>query len=377
VLLEAEEPWCAGRMNFVFVGTSKGARGTETHLVSLVRALAHAGHQVLTVARPDSYIARELEASCLPMEPGIFRNAADVRGARGVLRAIRKVKADWLVGSFGHEYWPLLTLGRLTGTPVALFRHLNSRLKPMSRALLPRWADRFIVVSEHMRSFLVEQGVARERVSLLYNPLEVERFRPDPVLRAESRRALGVGEDAVLVGFVGALKPEKGAFRLAAAYNQAMPLRPALRALWVGEEAAHAQLLETIASEFHGRHILRGWTADMRPLYAAMDVLAVPSEWLEPFGRVSIEAQAGGVPVLASRIGGLPETLLEGETGLLLPPGDETAWRDALVTAADMPPERRRAMGEAGMRFVRERFSTERIVEEFIDLLRTPPGREN
>src|SRR5687768_13412004 len=101
-------------MNFVFVGTSLGARGTETHLVSLVRALARAGHTVVTVARPEGYIARELAASDLPAEPGVFRNAADVRGARGVLRAIRRVRADWLVGSLGHEYWPLLALGGLT-----------------------------------------------------------------------------------------------------------------------------------------------------------------------------------------------------------------------------------------------------------------------
>jgi glycosyltransferase involved in cell wall biosynthesis len=359
-------------MNFVFVGTSLGARGTETHLVCLVRALARAGHPVVTVARPGGYIARELAMSGLPVEPGVFRNAADVRGARGVLRALRRSKADWLVGSFGHEYWPLLALGRLTRTPVALFRHLNSRLKPMSRALLPRWADRFIAVSESMRANLAEQGVAPERVSLLYNPLDVEHFRPDAALRAESRRALGVDADALLVGFVGALKPEKGAFRLAEAFNRAMPQRPALRALWVGEEHAHPKLREALSRNLRERHLLRGWTGDMRPLYAAMDILAVPSEWLEPFGRVSIEAQACGVPVLASRVGGLPETLREGETGLLLPPGDAAAWSEALIAAADLPPVRRRAMGEAGVRFVRERFSTERIVEEFISLLRAP-----
>jgi glycosyltransferase involved in cell wall biosynthesis len=364
-------------MNFVFVGTSAGARGTETHLVCMVRALVRAGHTVLTVARPSGYIARELTASGLPMEPGIFRNAADVRGAGGVLRAIQRVKADWLVGSFGHEYWPLLTLGKLTGTPVALFRHLNSRLKPMSRVLLPRWADRFIAVSEAMRAHLMEQGVPQERVQLLFNPLEVERFRPDPRSRAESRRMLGVKDGEVLVGFVGSISVAKGAFMLAEALNQAMRSRPRLRALWVGEEAAHARLREAIAPELRERHVLREWTPDVVPLYAAMDTVAIPSRVLESFGRVSIEAQACGVPVLASRQGGLPETLLEGDTGLLLPPEDVDAWRDALVATTDMSLERRRAMGEAGMRFVRERFSTERIVEEFIDLLRTPPGREN
>ncbi|NTX34668.1 glycosyltransferase family 4 protein [Myxococcus sp. CA033] len=366
-------------MNFVFVGTSLGARGTETHLVSLVRAIAQAGHGVVTVAREGGFIARELESHGLAVEPGVFRNAADVRGMRSVLRAIRRTRPQWLVGSFGHEYWPLLMLGGMTGTPVALFRHLNSRLKPMSRLLLPRWAHRFIAVSESMRSNLVEQGVAFERVRLLYNPLDVGYFRPDEERRAEARRALGVSADEVLIGFVGALKPEKGAFRLAEALNQAMPLRPGLRALWVGEEAAHPRLRAALAPEFHHRHLLRGWTSDMRSLYAAMDVATMPSEWMEPFGRVSIEAQACGVPVLASRIGGLPETLREGETGGLVPPGDVAAWREALLNMADMAPARRRAMGEAGARFVRERFAAERIVEEFLSMLEPagagPAGR--
>ncbi|WP_338863183.1 glycosyltransferase family 4 protein [Myxococcus stipitatus] len=356
-------------MNFVFVGTSLGARGTETHLVCLAQALARAGHKVITVAREGGYIARELRAQGLPVVPGVFRNAADVRGMLSVSRAIRSARPDWLVGSFGHEYWPLLTVGALTGTPVALFRHLNSRLKTLSRRLLPRWARRFIVVSEAMRTNLVSQGVPSERIQCLYNPLDVDYFRVDEAERAAARRELGIEEHEVLVGFVGALKPEKGAFRLAEAFNRAMPRSPHLRALWVGEEAAHAHLRQLLAPELQERHILRGWTRDMRKLYAAMDVATMPSEWVEPFGRVSIEAQACGVPVLASRIGGLPETMLEGESGLLLPPGDVAAWSDALVTLAQMQPAQRRNMGEAGARFVRERFSSERISREFISLL--------
>lgn len=145
---EGEALGYAPVMRFVFVGTSRGARGTETHLLCLVRALARAGHEVLTVARPEGFISRELAASGLPVEPGIFRNAVDVRGARAVLRALRRMRPDWLVGSFGHEYWPLLVLGRSTGTRVALFRHLNSPPRPVSRAVLPNLAHRFIAVSE-------------------------------------------------------------------------------------------------------------------------------------------------------------------------------------------------------------------------------------
>lgn len=356
-------------MRLVFVGTSRGARGTETHLVCLARAMAAAGHEVLTVARPGGFIARELAASGLPVEPGVFRNAADVRGLWAVRRAVRRLGADWLVSSFGHEYWPVLAAGRLMGTPVALFRHLNAPLKPVSRALLPRLAHRFFAVSESMRGLLVEHGVAAGRVQLLYNPLDVAHYRPAPELRAATRAALGLTEEDVLVGYVGAIEGPKGAFRLAEAFNRAMPLAPRLHALWVGQEEAHAALKAALSPELLGRHHLRGWTADPRPLYAAMDGFALPSELMESFGRVSIEAQACGVPVLGSRVGGIPETLQEGVTGVLLPPGDAAAWSEALLAFARLPPGRRQEMGLAGTRFVAEHFSAPRIAERFAALL--------
>ncbi len=365
-------------MKLVFVGTSRGARGTETHLVCLARALARAGHEVLTVAHPEGFITRELRASGLPVEPGIFRNAVDPRGLGAVRRAVRRLGADWLVSSFGHEYWPVLALGRATGTPVALFRHLNAPLKPMSRALLPRLAHRFFAVSESMRAHLQGQGVAAERIQLLYNPLDLEHYRPAPALRAETRAALGLAEEDVLVGFIGSIDDSKGAFTLARAFNRAMPLAPRLRALWVGQEQAHGALREALAPGLHARHHLRGWTADPRPLYAAMDGFAMPSQVLESFGRVSIEAQACGVPVLGSRVGGIPETLEEGVTGHLLPPGDEAAWSEALVAFAHLPPEQRQRMGAAGTRFVSERFEASRIAERFTALLeegRSAAGR--
>jgi glycosyltransferase involved in cell wall biosynthesis len=358
-------------MRLLFVGTSPFLRGTETHLVSLARAMAQAGHAVLTVAHPEGHVARELRSGGLEVEPGIFRNAVDPRGARAVLRSVRRLRPEWLVGSFGHEYWPLALLGRWTGTRVALFRHINSRLKPSTRLLAARGVDRFIAVSESMRAHLVGQGLPAERVQLLYNPLDLGHFRPEPRLREETRAALGLTEEHVLVGFVGSLDQAKGAFSLAEAFNQAMPAAPHLRALWVGQEKTHARLREALSPALHARHTLRGWTADVRPLYAAMDVLAMPSEVLESFGRVSIEAQACGVPVLGSRWGGIPETLQEGTTGWLLPPRDVEAWREGLLTVARLPPGTRKEMGLAGARFVAERFDLPHIAARFTALLQS------
>jgi len=92
-------------------------------------------------------------------------------------------------------------------------------------------------------------------------------------------------------------------------------------------------------------------------------MLAFPSIATETFGRVSVEAQATGVPVLGSDIGGIPETLDAGVTGLLLPPGDVDAWREAILKLCD--PALRMSMGTAAQAYVQQHFSTRVIAEEF------------
>jgi glycosyltransferase involved in cell wall biosynthesis len=359
-------------MRLLFVGTSTGARGTEQHLLTLAAAMGAAGHAVEGVFRPGTFLARSARERGLAFTPGVFRNAADARGLMATWSAVRRFCPDWLVTSFGHEYWPVALLGRMLGRRVALFRHLPTPLGAWSHHLLPRVCERFIAVSEHLRRSLVAAGMPPERVQLLYNPIDVGRFRPDPSARATLRRELGVHEHEVLAGFIGSLDDNKGAFTLARAANEAMRRAPGLRMLWVGQQAAHARLEASLAPDLRARHGVRAWTDAVEALYQALDVLAVPSQWEEPFGRVSVEAQACGVPVLLSNVGGLPETLEPGVTGELVAAGAVEAWSEALVRAATLPAGERRRRAEAGRAFVVERFAPERIAREFERLLREP-----
>jgi glycosyltransferase involved in cell wall biosynthesis len=98
-----------------------------------------------------------------------------------------------------------------------------------------------------------------------------------------------------------------------------------------------------------------------------MSMLAFPSIEPETFGRVSVEAQAAGVPVLASFVGGVSETLDPGVTGVLLPPGDIAAWRNAILQMCD--PARRQSMGFAARSFAASHFGTMVIAAQFLSSL--------
>ena len=97
---------------------------------------------------------------------------------------------------------------------------------------------------------------------------------------------------------------------------------------------------------------------------------AFPSLAPETFGRVSVEAQDSEVPVLASRVGGVAETLDADVSGELLLPGDVAAWRDAILRLCDA--QRRQRMGQAGRQFVQRHFAGEAIAAQFVQLLQAP-----
>lgn len=356
-------------MRLLFVGTSKTGGGTESHFTTLARTMQEAGHEVTAVVYPGASIHTSLAGSGVVLRDGVFRNAFDPRGIRAVWKTCRQFKPDWVIGSFSKEYWPLAILAKMLGVKLALFKHMDLAMRPATHYFIPRMADRFIVISDFMAERFIARGVPRDLIQVLYNPLNLDYFKSDPALRQATRLSLGYAEDDIVLGFIGALHPGKGIFQLFESLNQAMRHVPKLKALWLGEGQAAEELAAHIrGSGFPERHSSHKWTSDVRPYYAALDMLAIPSVESETFGRVSIEAQASGIPVLCSDIGGIPETLSPGVTGLLLSPGDIPAWRDAIIALAG-DAKLRKNMAEQGRDWVEKQFSAQVIGRQFATLL--------
>ena len=351
-------------MKLLFVGTNPENTGAASHFVALVQAMAEAGHEVSAVTYPDGLIWQGLVQPNVRLYPAKFRNVLDLRGYAAVFKAARDLKPDWLVGNFGKEYWPLILAGRLLRVPVALFRHRTPPMKRFSAYLVPRLAQRFFAVSQHARQAYLDRGTPGDLVRVLYNPVNMELCRFDPQRRNEILRSLGVDEDAIVLGYTGRMHHGKGIFPLFDAATAAMAVEPRLHCVWLGDGPDAQTLRERAAAHpTADRHHFLGWIHDVHPYYSAFSILAFPSIATETFGRVSVEAQAAGVPVLGSDIGGIPETMDAGVTGLLLPPGDVAAWHEAILKLCD--PTLRKSMGTAAQDYVQKHFSTRVIADEF------------
>lgn len=351
-----------GARRILFVGTSLGWRGTEVHFVTLAKHLAARGHPVAALVARHSPTWKALEDTRVERIAAFFRNAGDPRGAFALLRAVRRLRPELIVGSYGHEYWPIGVAGSLAGVRTILFRHLPTRLKPLTARRLPRLIHRFVAVSGFIERRLLEDGVPAEKVALLYNPLDLQTMRRDEATRAKSRGELGVGREDFLVGFIGSLERSKGIHVLASALEEAMRAHPRMRALWVGQQDRHANVRALLSPELLPRHRFSGWVPDPAKLFCALDLCAVPSVWDEPMARVSIEAQAWEVPVLLSATGGLAEAV--SAPSMLVPRGDVAAWSKRLGEAALLSPEELRRWGLECREFV-ARFDVNRICEQF------------
>jgi len=217
-----------------------------------------------------------------------------------------------------------------------------------------------------MKDLFVERGVPAKLIHVLHNPLDLDHFKPDDNLRQETRKNLGLSDGDFLVGYVGAIHPGKGIYILHQAMEKVMSKASGVYMLWIGAGVDEMHFNETInGSTYAARNIRKGYSVDVRPWYAAMDLLAVPSIEYDTFGRVSIEAQACGTPVFGSRLGGIVETLDEGVTGRILPPGDVDAWTEAIGEIIE------EKNGQLSLKrdFVARNFAPDSIARKFIDIL--------
>ncbi len=357
-------------MRLLFAESSASGYGTEQHAISLALAMSRRGHDVRCLASAGTPVESALRAQGIPtiaVRPGGGRG---LRMAASLLLTVCRRWPGWVISNDPRFYRMFALLRRFSGVRTAIFRHWHDApRKRHAREILAREVDRLILVSEFQREDYCRQGMNVERASILYNPIDTERFAPSAEWRSATRERLGIDASHILVGFFGRIIREKGVFTLFEAAERFLDAAPEARMLWVGDGEELGALRDRIqGSALRARHILRGWEPDLAPLYPALDLLVVPSLYPEPFGRVSVEAQAAGVPVVCTSVGGLPETLLPEMTGLLLP-GTESEPLAAAVLRLVRDGELRHQMGLAGTSWARAQFSFERIARDFEALL--------
>jgi glycosyltransferase involved in cell wall biosynthesis len=239
--------------------------------------------------------------------------------------------------------------------------------RALKRVLFRRYA-KVLCISDFVAHCLEADGVWSNIRSCTYF-INTERFRPDDVARSQLRRELDVAAGSFVVLVVAHLVSAKGVDVALRALSRVSPHVVA----WVvgdGPEAEHLrELCKTLGLETRVRFF--GYQVDVSPYMQAADCLVCPTLWAEAVGLVNLEGLACRLPVIGSRVGGIPQFVEDGRTGFLFPPGDDAELADRIGRLASDPDACRR-MGLAGRSVMVERFSPEKRLGEYLDLYRVP-----
>lgn len=316
-----------------------------THVPWLAREL-HVGNDVRAM--------RELAGLMRRWRPRIVHTHLAKAGALGRIVAHRAgvpVVAHTYHGHVLQEYFSRLA---------------NAAFAEAERRLAAR-SDALIAVASGVRDDLLALGIGRpEQWHVVPVGVDVATLLRDRPSRAEARARLGLPPDGQMVGIVGRLAPIKDHRTFLKAAARALADRPDAGVVVAGDGELRAELERDARSMLGERAHFVGWVNDLPALYGALDVVALTSR-LEGTPVALIEAAASGTPVVATEVGGVPDVVRHGRTGLLVPPRDPVAVAAQLVTLLD-DPEGARRMGEEGAQWVRTRFSRERLADDLTAL---------
>jgi glycosyltransferase involved in cell wall biosynthesis len=299
--------------------------GIERYVLYLTEGLRERGHQVEVTCPPGSPLDKRIsEGKRLLALHGQFRPSTVVP----YLRLLRRNRYDVVHIHFSPDFIIPAWAARVTRQPlVVMTRHLALT---WSRSKVKRYTklfDHIIGVSEATRSKLLASGIPADFVSVA--KAGCPALEPASV-RDESRSALGIGEDAFAIGSFGRLVKEKGVDLLASASSQ---LPEGVEVHLFGDGPLRADLERVQGPKLR----VHGFTAAVADAMNAMDVVAVPSVWEEAFPYSVLEAMSLGKPVIASRVGGLPEMVDENVTGFLFDKGDSQGLISSIEALASDP----------------------------------------
>lgn len=362
-----------GPLRVMFIITSMPVGGAETLLVNLIRRLDREQFEPYLCCLKEYGLLGEVLAEEVPAFQHQLTKKYDpfVLGRLTQLMRRRKIDAVVTVGAGDKMFWGRLAAWR-AGVPVVLSA-LHSTGWPDGVGRMNRWltplTDGFIgVAKEHGRHLVANEKFPAEKVHVIPNGVDVDRFQPCPETGLELRRQLNIPADAPVCGLVAALRQEK---------NHLLFLRTAAKVqhqladahfVIVGDGPEREKLEAAARStEFTDQIHFLGTRSDIPQLLTTLDLFLLTSH--NEANPVSIlEAMAVGLPVVSTRVGSVEESVAEGVTGHLAQPGDADQLAGHVLKLLHDPSTARK-MGQVGRQTVIADWSLQRMVQGYQRLI--------
>ncbi len=356
-------------MNILILSTHLNTGGITSYIVTLAGALKKRGHGVWVVTAGGNMV-EALEGAGIEHVTIPFRTKSElspkIYSALPALTCLIREKNIRIIHTHTRITQVLGTLlGKMTGARHVATCHGFFK-KRLSRRVFPCWGQATVAISEPVREHLIRDfGLRPEKIFLVHNGLNLDAFpEVSDVEKAMRRKVFRLGDEPV-AGIVARLSEVKGHATLLAAMKIVAQKIKDARLLVIGQGKMEEELkamTKTLGLEAH---------VDFYPIVnetpsilSMLDVFVMPS-LQEGLGLAVMEAQAMALPVIASRVGGIPSLIEDGKTGFLVSPGSAEQLARALVECF-LNKEKAKIIGREARRFVRENFSAQKMAKETV-----------
>ncbi|MCC6795484.1 MAG: glycosyltransferase family 4 protein [Candidatus Hydrogenedentes bacterium] len=368
-------------LNVLYLIRSWAFGGSHTILLTLMKHLPKDRYNIICVpydtfsGLDEIFIEQARKRGLPPSEERIpWKSRGNWWKARAkVLELVGKYEIDLIHAhdphsntmiGIGRDFFPCATIASAYGWWDGFVPFRRFVYQWIERDFALKHFDRVITVSEHMKARIRKGPTPESIIRIIHTGIETTTAASK---RSDFRAAHGIAEDAVVVGTVSRVSVEKGHTHLVNVMAKLRERCPTLCAMIVGQGPAKAELEEQVQRLGLDRTVkFTGFCDDLPTALSAMDIFAQPSVQQEGLPTAILEAQAAGLPVIASDIGGVSESV---HGGLLVPPGDATALADALELWWKDPASLR-AIGAAAQAHMQQHFSIDAMLRQVMETYR-------
>lgn len=357
------------RMRVAGVDPERNFSGGEVQVIGLTRELLRAGHDAEVLCDPDGELWQRAMQAGITCRPLKIRNSLDARAGLRLRRLLNNHRYD-VVHFHTARAHAIAPYARGRAGALVATRRMDYVPNPVFAPwLYNRAVDGVAAISEGVAQALTRAGVSRCRITIIPSGVDCRRFAPpSEAAREQARAALGLMPHEIALGTIGALVVRKGhrvlidAMALLEHDAATETAAGRLRCYIAGDGPLRHELAQQILKRNLTPSVaLLGPVQDPVTLLNALDIFVMPS-LNEGLGVAALEATAAGLPVIASAVGGLPEIVADGHTGVLVDTGDPAALAGAIrLLAADAAA--RSAMGAEARRSAIDNWSIESMAD--------------
>tara|TARA_R100000306_G_scaffold62494_2_gene71192 strand:+ start:41814 stop:42908 length:1095 start_codon:yes stop_codon:yes gene_type:complete len=359
-------------MNILHAIETSGPGGAENFMLRLVQSQKAEGHQCRVLVIKPGWLTAQLERLNIDYDLIPLPRSLSAQWLLTVRRLMKTYRIDVVHTNEFAMNMHLALVARSLGVPhIATVHGKNYYTEKSVRRFFMRLTARLstlVAVSHDIKSFLAtDADIPASRVVVIENGIDVSSYKPDPKVRARYRAELGVADDEHMILAVGNLYPVKGHIHLIEAAARLARNGARIKVFIAGRGKEEHSLQSRIDSlGLQAQCTLLGFRDDARELLWACDIFAMPS-LSEGLPLSILESLAAERPVVASAVGGIPQVLTDGHTGLLVPAGNPKALAEALDKLIRNS-ELRTALSNHGLSLLAERYDAALMAKRYAEL---------